>query len=316
MFRKERVIKLLFILALVFVILNSLLHHVENVNKRLKCELVYKTKCLDLFKQLRYPNKSLIFKPPTSRIPEHLLNQFTQNGLMPLKRNAYINEAFDETNPFFKYIDSQVSMDEVSKWRYKVRKDDALGYTSFLFEKVMRKYEDMVAKESLLVVGTKQPWIEALALELNAVDITTLDYAKKQFEQPNLKWYQYNDYLDYLISNKVYEQFTNAASYSFIEHVGLGRYGEALSPTGDIDTLKQIQCLVRPGGLLFLGVQTSPGLNESYIEFNYHRVYGMQRLSVLIDNDWEVLFNQREDHTRHSLFVLRKRLEKTCSSTQ
>ena len=82
----------------------------------------------------------------------------------------------------------------------------------------------------------------------------------------------------YLIEQDLFEQFENAASYSFIEHSGLGRYGEALSANGDIEMLKMIQCLLKPGGLMFLGVQTSKD-NTSYIEYNYHRVYGHNRIS-------------------------------------
>lgn len=77
--------------------------------------------------------------------------------------------------------------------------------------------------------------------------------------------------------------------------------------------LKQIQCLVKPGGFLFLGVQTSKDMNESYIEFNYHRVYGIERLNVLFEDDqWNVISAKREDHNLHSLFVLQKKLYKTC----
>jgi hypothetical protein len=110
------------------------------------------------------------------------------------------------------------------------------------------------------------------------------------------------------IKHETFEEFTSAASYSFLEHVGLGRYGDQLAPDGDIDTLNQIHCLLKPDSLLFLGLQTSPNLNESYIEFNYQRVYGAKRLARLFGlKRWQVLFHEREAHNSHSLFVLKRK---------
>ncbi len=114
----------------------------------------------------------------------------------------------------------------------------------------------------------------------------------------------------YLIEQDLFEQFENAASYSFIEHSGLGRYGEALSANGDIEMLRMIQCLLKPGGLMFLGVQTSKD-NTSYIEYNYHRVYGQSRISRLIDRGWTIKSQKREDHNLHTLFTLVK-TENSC----
>ena len=167
---------------------------------------------------------------------------------------------------------------------------------------------------SFLVVGTQLPWIEALALELNASHITTLDYTRKTYgpTQPELRWHHVNDYLDSMLSgNLVTELFDNAASYSSIEHSGLGRYGDALAPDGDIDALKQIHCLLKPNGLLFLGLPTSVD-DSSYVDFNFHRVYGSKRLARLIGNGgWHLLSREREAHNFHTVFVLRK-VERQC----
>ena len=42
------------------------------------------------------------------------------------------------------------------------------------------------------------------------------------------------------------EQIDNAATFSSIEHSGLGRYGDALSPNGDIDAMQQVKEITQP----------------------------------------------------------------------
>lgn len=232
---------------------------------------------------------------------------------MPLKRYAYSNEAFDKSNKFFKYISKFINKTEVDTWRAKSKAGHSLLYKSYLVKETLEKFSKKIYKKNFMVMGiNQQPWLEALALEFNAVNITTIDYANRTYEQDDLKSYQLNDYLDYILKTGHLEIFENAASYSMLEHIGLGRYGDALNPNGDIQMLKQIHCLLKPGGLLFLGVYTSKDLKEGFLEFNFHRVYGEKRLGVLFGDDWDVLFNQREEHNLHSFFVLQKKIEISC----
>ena len=53
------------------------------------------------------------------------------------------------------------------------------------------------------------------------------------------------------------ENFDVAMSFLSIEHTGLGRYGDALSPYGDVDADKQVHCMLKPGVLFFLALPTS-----------------------------------------------------------
>ena len=117
------------------------------------------------------------------------------------------------------------------------------------------------------------------------------------------------DYLDDLISgNRNIEQFDNSASFSSIEHSGLGRYGDPLSPEGDIDAVRQIHCMLKPNGLFFLGLPTSKD-NSSYIEFNAHRVYGSKRLDILF-NQWDKIDEIKCKDNVHIIYVLEK--NKAC----
>ena len=69
-------------------------------------------------------------------------------------------------------------------------------------------------------------------------------------------------------------------TYSSIEHNGLGRYGDPLDPAGDLSDVEMLSCVIKPGGLLYLGVPVGPDA----VVFNVHRIYGPMRLSMLTAN--------------------------------
>jgi SAM-dependent methyltransferase len=59
-----------------------------------------------------------------------------------------------------------------------------------------------------------------------------------------------------------------------IEHIGLGRYGDALDPKGDLKAIAEIKRVVQPGGsLLFV----TP-VGQPRIEFNAHRIYSYEQI--------------------------------------
>jgi hypothetical protein len=63
----------------------------------------------------------------------------------------------------------------------------------------------------------------------------------------------------------------------------VNRYGDPLRPNGDIEMMKKMKCLVRPGGLLFLSVPVS----KDRIIWNMHRIYGKLRLPMLLAH-WKI----------------------------
>ena len=112
------------------------------------------------------------------------------------------------------------------------------------------------------------------------------------------------DFFDNALETKEIENFDAAISFSSIEHAGLGRYGDALSPYGDFDAVKQVHCMLKPGGLFLLGLPTSHD-GSSYIEFNAHRIYGKKRLDLLL-KDWTLLEVVRSTDAAQAIYVLIK----------
>ena len=78
--------------------------------------------------------------------------------------------------------------------------------------------------------------------------------------------------------------FDAIATFSSVEHSGLGRYGDALNPWGDVLEIARAYCVCKPGGSLVIAVMTEDG-NDA-IQFNAHRIYGVKRWPYLASN-WQ-----------------------------
>jgi SAM-dependent methyltransferase len=62
-----------------------------------------------------------------------------------------------------------------------------------------------------------------------------------------------------------------------IEHVGLGRYGDAINPAGSQLAAAELQRVLKPGGRLFLSVP----VGRERVCFNAHRVFASSTVSKL-----------------------------------
>jgi hypothetical protein len=93
-----------------------------------------------------------------------------------------------------------------------------------------------------------------------------------------------------------------------LEHVGLGRYGDAIAPFGDLAWLERLRCLLKPGGVLYLRAPTS---TVDCVVFNAYRTFGPIRLAY-IQRTWRLLAQYGEiangtcSFDREPITVLRK----------
>ena len=77
-------------------------------------------------------------------------------------------------------------------------------------------------------------------------------------------------------------QFANGSIESLscmhtIEHVGLGRYGDALDPKGDLNAASELVRVLAPGGYLLMVVPTG----KSRVQFNAHRIYDFHQVLAM-----------------------------------
>ncbi len=63
-----------------------------------------------------------------------------------------------------------------------------------------------------------------------------------------------------------------------IEHIGLGRYGDPIDPDGDLNAIKELKRVVKPGGSLL--IVTPIGIPR--IEYNAHRIYSPYQIRDMV----------------------------------
>ena len=61
-----------------------------------------------------------------------------------------------------------------------------------------------------------------------------------------------------------FPQFDAMVTFSSLEHSGLGRYGDSLNPWGDLITMSQAWCLLKPGARALVGI---PGKFQDFHHF-------------------------------------------------
>jgi hypothetical protein len=126
-----------------------------------------------------------------------------------------------------------------------------------------------------MVLGSSNPWVECFGINAGAAAVWTFEYATIVSTHPKLKAKPCKTMAADHLSGAL-PLVDWIASYSSIEHSGLGRYGDALNPDGDKEALQQAFCMLKPGGLLVLGIPSSCA-PTGRLEFNAHRVYGYKR---------------------------------------
>jgi hypothetical protein len=131
----------------------------------------------------------------------------------------------------------------------------------------------------VLVIGSERPWLEAICLLLGATNVVTLEYGTILSTHPNIQTLTPVEFRKQY-SNGTLGQFDTVVSFSSLEHSGLGRYGDAVNPWGDLLAVARAWCVTKPGGALALGLPT--GID--YVSWNAHRVYGKVRWPLVTAN--------------------------------
>lgn len=222
--------------------------------------------------------------PPPKEIPREMLAEFTLGGRVPVI-------------PFYNAARYQGGEAQTPKWTKadieRMKAELLVGTlegsygaetTNSLYGVLQQGSSYLVGKR-VLVLGSERPWVEVLALVVGASQVTTVEYGKIISEVPEIRTYTPREFGEQ-------SDYDAAIIYSSVEHSGLGRYGDGLSPWGDVITMAKVSCWVKRGGAVFVGVPVrGPSVKthqRDAVEFNSHRVYGPLRLPLLLTN-WETV---------------------------
>ena len=217
-------------------------------------------------------------------IPDFMIPYFTYSGRVPI---IPYHTFFDQ-----QYLGGNASQsvwlrDDVNEMvRLASNKQLSGNYgtdeTNWVIEGLKRAN---VQGKHVLVIGSEIPWVEACVLNAGAAYVTTLEYGKIVSTHPQISTLTPDEMRAQYSS--MYSGFFDAVvTFSSVEHAGLGRYGDALNPWGDRQTLARAWCMAKPGARLLIGVMY--GGSDS-IAFNAHRVYSDFTLSHLLAN-WKQIW--------------------------
>jgi len=258
--------------------------------------------CPDIFHRMAW-NFHPVVRPPPRRPPPELLGKFTMDGQCPVSRFWYLDNSTVVKKPAQTYFNA-------TTFRKLLEKENLTNVNSYRDKNVLKpalvKYEHLIRGKRIAVVGTEKPWAEAMLVNLGANSITTIEYRQLVIEHERVITITLDRLAKLFISGHG-DPFDTVFTYSSLEHSGLGRYGDPITPFGDLEATAQIWCMVKPGGHLILAVPASDNRTTCSVVWNAHRIYGAVRLQHLTAN-WRVLdaFNAMDVGQNH-IFVLQKK---------
>lgn len=270
--------------------------------------------CSSIMKALYEYNTTTQWPPlcPLTKVADPLAESFLLNGLSESKTLCFAQryEGAHVMDWSYDFIESYCAMiSESGSGSYS--RDIVLELKLTLQSLILDKEGEQLGVSGAvgLVMGTENPWVECLLLNEGASLIWTFEYATINVQHPRMRAKQCKLIArDYLADQ--FDPVDIIIAFSSLEHSGLGRYGDSLNPDGDKEALEQAWCMLRPGGLLVLGLPMTC-TNEGELVFNAHRIYGFDRLAYITKNFELVRFvsdscYKANVHERDQAVILRK----------
>jgi hypothetical protein len=208
----------------------------DGRNKQLK----HIQECSDLYMKIR--RNPHIYKPPLRSPPEDMLESFQMNRKMPIVKYEYEDNSFNDSDG--KTIGKIPVITKKDLENIELRHDDFenLNHGPKVLQSELKDYKHQIKGAEIAVLGSDDPWIETIVSTLGAKKVHTLEYTRRNYEDDKFKWWHIHDFLDMALDKNYVNKIDFAVTYSTIQHAGLGRYGDALSPDGDLESMKLINC--------------------------------------------------------------------------
>lgn len=231
---------------------------------------------------LRMLTKCPALEPPPKSIPSQLRADYTMSGAI---------EVFD----FYLYHRYSGSKGLTQEWKHD-EIAEAVGsptlypatqnFTTYTtnegryFEQAVREFQSGVAGKVGIVWGSEKPWVEVILARAGAKHIVTVEYGEIISTYPDMTVTTPEKFAAFMLTKK--RSFDFAATFSSLEHSGLGRYGDAMDPFGDMQAAAETWCALRPGGLFFLGLPSVDRIaSKDELHWTAHRFYGPRRLAQM-----------------------------------
>ena len=227
---------------------------------------------------------------PYKEIPTEIIPQFTLNEQIPIL-NFFKDDSktFNNSSNWNESLQVFLNRFTISNvFNNNIGIEDYPGASRLLIEAFFR-YD--IKQKKVAVIGSLDPWIEAMLLNLDNT-VITVEYNVPTINHDKLSAISYTDFQQ---NPKIYDVIV---SFSSIEHSGLGRYGDPLDPEGDIKAMEDIHKNLKENGLLILGIP----VGTDTLVWNVHRIYGRKRLPIIFkgfqEKEW-IGYNKEEILNRH-----------------
>lgn len=209
---------------------------------------------------------------PPKKIPDDMLSKYTLDGQIPLIYQWYDGTKSTYPDWTTELVNNYIEMfNNHTIRKYQFVKTEPYKGASFLIYSAFNEFS--INKKTVAVVGSLYPWVEAICLNNGAISVTTVEYNVPKCSHDKIKTQSFNDFL------KEENKYDIIVTFSSVEHSGLGRYGDPLNPTADIETMDAIHKALKSDGLLFWGAP----VGHDCVVFNAHRIYGHKRLNLLFE---------------------------------
>lgn len=240
------------------------------VKKDFECEDIVTNPFLEYSSQLASP-------PRLSDLSDLVKSKFTYDNQFEMEY-LYLDDSKGKTH------DLKWTEQEVEDYREGYRNGNLRGlYGIKACQEIGRHIRDHMSKQvqggHVLVIGSQVPWLEAILLEHGAKKVTTLEYVEIENQHPDLEVITPQEFQKRFEDGSL-PQFDAMATFSSLEHSGLGRYGDGINPWGDLITMAKAWCVMRPGGRALVGVP----VGYDAVLFNGCKLYGPLQLSHLFAN--------------------------------
>ena len=194
----------------------------NHVTAPVDCEAIYKNPYIDEGHNL---------KEAPRKIPKELWDEFTMNNKLPVMAWYFDQKYVGHTAKTPVWTKKQVEDYINSAAHGTLQGTYGVSETNALRDGI--GHAAGVKNGRVLVIGSENPWVEAVALEQGAKEIVTLEYGRIKSEHSKIKTMVPSEFMKSYL-NGTLGLFDAVVTFSSVEHSGLGRYGDRLNPWGDI----------------------------------------------------------------------------------
>jgi hypothetical protein len=222
--------------------------------------------------------------PPPSQPPAELVDAYTMGGR--IAQSEWMFEQRYSGQDALKSVWDPVALEKavMAEDIVEVTKHVETTYSEWItpyVEGILSEFSGALSGRVGVVWGSEKPWAEVLLARSGARHITTVEYGRITSTHPRFTTITPSKLAAFMITNPRTWDF--AFTYSSLEHSGLGRYGDALNPWGDMEAAVQTWCLLKPGGFFFLGLPCKDdACSIDELVWNAHRFYGPLRLKEVL----------------------------------